>query len=166
MKKIFWLGAMVCALGMMIACEDDNTQSENEELIVGIWDVQSLYWWMHDITDETYAEETNYVDDSSYSGYDAVEFNRDGTSRWYMSDRMVHNGGFDNPYKTFNWQIKGDSLFVYAGETIAYNPWECFAIQTLDGSKMVIESYYNNGHAEYSHHHLEQIKRYSLNRRQ
>ena len=29
MKKLFYLGAMVCALGMMTACKSDNKNNEN-----------------------------------------------------------------------------------------------------------------------------------------
>lgn len=139
-----------------------TTPQTYADLIVGRWEVQSYYWWDHDITTETYAESTCSPSDSIYIGYDSIEFNSDGNSRWHMNDKWVHDGMYDNPYKTFEWRISGDTLLVspnWVEDNISK-----YTIKELNNTNLVIENYWNNGHEEYSHHHLEQIERYTLKR--
>jgi hypothetical protein len=95
-------------------------------------------------------------------GYDAAEFYADGTTRWHMSDKYVHDGMFTDPYRHFEWRISGDSLFVstnwFEGSVLKY------AIKELNNETLVIEQYTNNGHSEYSHHHWEQTQCYTFKR--
>ena len=63
---------------------------------------------------------------------------------------------YDDPYATFNWQIVDDTLII-ASELK-------YAIKELNKNDLVIEEYANNGGEEYSHHHWEQIHRYTLKR--
>ena len=142
----------------MTGC-DPVEHSKYEKLIVGKWEVNTYYHWHHDFTDESLSyEETITPSDTNYIGYDSMEFNTDGTTLWHMSDRYVHDGMFDNPYRTFTWQISDDTLMVNS-------EWK-YAIKELNNEKLVIEEYVNNGHEEYGHHHWEQIHRYTLNRAQ
>ena len=159
MKKILFLCTAVLAFVALTACKDENN---NADLIVGRWEVQSYYWWDHDITTETYAEGTSSPSDSIYIGYDSIEFNSDGSSRWHMSNCWVQGDMYDNPYRTFEWRISGDALLVspnWVEDNISK-----YTIKELNNANLVIENYSNNEHEEYSHHHREQIERYTLKR--
>lgn len=156
MKNLTLFCMVILGIVAMTACKPKEKTS-NKELIVGKWEVKTYYHWCHDFTNENLSyEESANLPDTNYVGYDAVKFNADGTSRWHMSDLYVQQGMYDNPYRTFNWQIREDTLIV------SYD-WK-FTIKELNIEKLVIESYINNGHEEYSHHHLEQTHRYTLKR--
>ena len=156
MKNLNLICVLFISLIAMGACKPKEKTSY-KELIVGKWEVKKYYTWYHDFTDESLSfEETTTLPDTSYQGYDMIEFNADGTSLWHMSDRYVQQGMFDNPYRTFNWQISDDSLIVHS-------EWK-YAIKELNTENLVIEEYVNNGHEEYGHHHWEQTHRYTLKR--
>lgn len=159
MKKTLIIFAILFAIVAMIACND---KTEYKDLIVGKWEVQTYYHWFHDFTAETYEDGTCSPSDTNYIGYDSVEFDADGISHWHMNDRYVQGGMFTDPIRHFNWCISEDSLFVYTG-TLENAMWK-FAIKELDGENLVVEEYKNNGHSEYSHHHWEQIQRYTFKR--
>ena len=145
----------------MVSCNKNNPK--NEELIVGKWDVQTYHSWVHDFTLDTHQEVTcTPATDPNYVGYDAAEFYADGTTRWHMSDKYVHDGMFTDPYRDFEWRINGDSLFVstnWAADDVAR-----YAIKELNNETFVIEQYTNNEHSEYSHHHWEQTQCYTFKR--
>ena len=156
MKNLNLICVLFISLIAMGACKPKEKTSY-KELIVGKWEVKKYYTWYHDFTDESLSfEETTTLPDTSYQGYDMIMFNADGTSLWHMSDRYVQQGMFDNPYRTFYWQISEDSLIVQS-------EWK-YAIKELNTENLVIEEYVNNGHEEYGHHHWEQIHRYNLER--
>ena len=145
----------------MVSCNKNN--QSKEELIVGKWDVQTYHGWFHDFTLDTHQDVTfTPATDTNYVGYDAAEFYADGTTRWHMSDKYVHDGMFTDPYRHFEWRISGDSLFVSTnwsdGSVLKY------AIKELNNETLVIEQYTNNGHSEYSHHHWEQTQCYTFKR--
>ena len=145
----------------MVSCNKNN--QSKEELIVGKWDVMTYHGWFHDITLDTSQDITcTPATDTNYVGYDAAEFYADGTTRWHMSDKYVHDGMFTDPYRHFEWRISGDSLFVstnwFEGSVLKY------AIKELNNETLVIEQYTNNGHPEYSHHHWEQTQCYTFKR--
>lgn len=160
MKKTLLLCTALIVLTAMTACRNKDTFGY-DELIVGKWEVTSFYHWSHDFTDESLSEEVTYtLPDSNYVGYDSTEFNTDGTMRWHRNDRYVEQGLFADPYVQANWHISGDTLFF------GYEDPMVFTIKQLNSENLVIENYTNNGHPEYSHHHLEQIKRYTFKRAQ
>ena len=145
----------------MVSCNKNN--QSKEELIVGKWDVMTYHGWFHDFTLDTHQDVTcTPATDTNYVGYDAAEFYADGTTRWHMSDKYVHDGMFTDPYRHFEWRISGDSLFVSTnwsdGSVLKY------AIKELNNETLVIEQYTNNGHSEYSHHHWEQTQCYTFKR--
>lgn len=156
LKKTSVLLFVAAALFTFSACKEDYS-----ELVVGQWEVKTAYHWSHDFTDESLSwEETLTPTDSNYIGYDSLEFYANGTMRWHMNDLYCANGMFDNPNVSYEWRIDGDSLLLS-------HDWvnvDKYAIKTLDKKNLVIEQYTNNEHEEYSHHHLEQIHRYTLNR--
>lgn len=155
MKNLYLICTLLIALVAMTAC--DPKKPSNEELILGKWEVKTYYHMYHDFTDENCSFEASYtLPDTTYVGYDSIEFNNDGTSQWHMSDLYVSSGMFTDPYKHFNWIIRDDSLIV--------NCQDKYAIKELNSENLVIEEYVNNGHEEYSHHHWEQIHRYTLKR--
>jgi len=162
MKKTIMLCATLFALIAMTAC-GDKEKPGYKDLIAGKWEVQTYYHWTHDLTAESLpVEETFILPDTMYQGYDSAVFNADGTTRWHMSDLWVSQGMFSYHYRDFEWRIKGDSLFV-SPDWVADNILK-YAIKKLDSENLVIEEYTNNGHADYSHHHLEQIHRYTFRR--
>ena len=145
----------------MVSCNKNN--QSKEELIVGKWDVMTYHGWFHDFTLDTSQDITcTPATDTNYVGYDAAEFYANGTTRWHMSDKYVHDGMFTDPYRHFEWRINGDSLFVstnwFEGSVLKY------AIKELNNETLVIEQYTNNGHPEYSHHHWEQTQCYTFKR--
>ena len=145
----------------MVSCNKNN--QNNEELIIGKWDVMTYHSRLHDFTLGTDQDVTcTPATDTNYVGYDAAEFYADGTTRWHMSDKYVHDGMFTEPYRHFEWRISGDSLFVstnwFEGSVLKY------AIKELNNETLVIEQYTNNGHSEYSHHHWEQTQCYTFKR--
>jgi hypothetical protein len=157
MKKILLCTTLI-ALTAMTACSNKDTFGY-DELIVGKWEVSSYYHWCHDFTDESLSGDVTYtLPDTNYIGYDSVEFNADGTMRWHMNDLYVSQGMYSDPYRNFKWHVNGDSLFI-ENET-------SFEIKVLNSENLAIEYYTNNGHPEYSHHHLEQINRYTFKRTQ
>ena len=167
MKKAFVILIVAMAATAMVSCKKDNTNNNDKpdykELVVGKWDVQTYHYWMHDFTMDTYEDATyTPATDTNYRGYDAAEFYSDGTTRWHMSDLYVHDGMYTEPYRHFEWRISGDSLFVspnwLEGSVLKY------AIKELNKETLVIEQYTNNGHPEYSHHHLEQTHCYTFKR--
>lgn len=145
----------------MVSCNKNN--QSKEELIVGKWDVMTYHGWFYDFTLDTSQDITcTPTTDTNYVGYDAAEFYADGTTRWHMSDKYVHDGMFTDPYRHFEWRINGDSLFVstdWAADNVAR-----YAIKELNNETLVIEQYTNNGHPEYSHHHWEQTQCYTFKR--
>ena len=156
MKNLYLICTLLIALVAMTAC--DPKKPSNEELILGKWEVKTYYHMYHDFTDENCSFESSYtLPDTTYVGYDSIEFNNDGTSLWHMSDLYVSSGMFTDPYKHFNWIIRDDSLIVNYCQ-------DKYAIKELNSENLVIEEYVNNGHEEYSHHHWEQIHRYTLKR--
>lgn len=157
MKKNLLLGALLCALGMFAACGD----KDNSSLIVGKWEVQNIHYVVDDHTAGTHNEYTLNATDSTYIGYDTVEFDADGTTRWHLNDRYVQEGMYPYSYRDFNWYIKGDSLIVWV--EFESNRWFTFDIKELDGKKLVVEEYYDKPE-EYSHHHLEGTNRYTFKR--
>ena len=158
MKKILIFCTTLIALSAMTACRNKDTFGY-DELIVGKWEVASFYHWSHDFTDESLSGEVTYtLPDSNYVGYDSAEFNADGTMRWHRNDRYVDQGLFADSYVQYNWHISGETLYI-GNET-------GFVIKVLNSENLVIENYTNNEHPEYSHHHLEQINRYTFKRAQ
>jgi hypothetical protein len=158
MRKILILCTALIALTAITACRNKDTFGY-DELIIGKWEVTSFYHWNHDFTDESLSGEVTYtLPDSNYIGYDSAEFNADGTMRWHRNDRYVSGGMFTDPYVQYNWHISSDTLYI-GNET-------GFEIKILNSENLVIENYTNNGHPEYSHHHLEQISRYTFKRAQ
>ena len=158
MKNTFLVDIAILSLvavAATTACSPDS-----KELIVGNWDVQSVYSVVDDHTAGTHEEATRTPSDANYVGYDEVEFNADGTSRWHMSARYYRDGMFDEPYKDFNWHLTGDSLFVYRDG--AEDAWVGFGIKELDRNILVIESYSNNEYPRYNQHHIETTVRYTL----
>ena len=104
MKKLLTLSTVLLVLAVMTACS-----KKNDKLIVGKWEVTTYYHWDHDLTDESLSEETTFtLPDTSYVGYDWVEFRADGTTLWHMSDLWVHDGMFTDPYRDFEWRTSGD----------------------------------------------------------
>lgn len=150
------------ALIAMTAC-GDKEKPGYKDLIAGKWAVKTYYYGCHDFTDESLSGEVTYtLPDTNYQGYDSAAFNANGTTRWHRSDRWVSQGMYSDPYSNFEWRIDGDSLFVptnWVADNISK-----YAIKKLDGENLVIEEYLNNGHPDYSHHHLEQIHRYTFRR--
>ena len=163
MKKSVILCAVVFALTAMTGC-GDKEKPGYKDLIVGQWEVTTYYHWYHDFTDESLSEVTYTLPDTTYQGYDAAMFNADGTTRWHMSDRWVSQGMYTDPYRNFEWRIDGDTLLV-SPDWVADNISK-YAIKKLDNTTLVIEKYLNNEHPEYSHHHWEQIHRYTFRRMQ
>ena len=158
MKKVFAIMIVAAFVTTMVSCNKNN--QSKEELIVGKWDVQTYHCWLHDFTMDTYEDATyTPATDTNYRGYDAAEFYSDGTT---LSDLYVHDGMYTEPYRHFEWRISGDSLFVSTnwsdGSVLKY------AIKELNNETLVIEQYTNNGHSEYSHHHLEQTHCYTFKR--
>lgn len=165
MKKLFvisTLAASLIALAALTSCGGKDN-SGYKELIAGKWVVKSYYHWYHDFTDESLSNERTYtLSDTNYIGYDSAEFNTNGTMRWHMNDRYVSSGMFSDPYINYEWRIKGDSLFVspnWVADNIAK-----YAIKELNSEALVIEQHLDNEHPEYSHHHWEQIHRYTFSR--
>ncbi|MBO6023779.1 MAG: hypothetical protein J6P83_02880 [Bacteroidales bacterium] len=161
MKKVLAMMIVAAFVTTMVSCNKNN--QSKEELIVGKWDVQTYHCWLHDFTMDTYEDATyTPATDTNYRGYDAAEFYSDGTTRWHMSDLYVHDGMYTEPYRHFEWRNSGDSLFVstnwFEGSVLKY------AIKELNNETLVIEQYTNNGHPEYSHHHLEQTQCYTFKR--
>ena len=61
--KLFLLGAMVCALGMMTACKcvTANENANDSNLLLGEWQcVESAIMWNYDEEGEEYAVESDY----------------------------------------------------------------------------------------------------------
>ena len=161
MKKVLAMMIVAAFVTTMVSCNKNN--QSKEELIVGKWDVQTYHSWVHDFTLDTHQDVTcTPATDPNYVGYDAAEFYADGTTRWHMSDKYVHDGMFTEPYKYFEWRINGDSLFVSTDWTT--DDVARYAIKELDNETLVIELYTNNEHPEYSHHHLEQTQCYTFKR--
>lgn len=151
---------MVAIVAMaMVSC---NKGSNYQEQIVGKWEVKTYHLWIHDLNDEdpwamgdSYSrEETWNLPDTNYSGYDAAEFNADGTMRWHMTDRMVIEGGYADPYINANWYISGDSLMI--DETK-------YAIKEINDGSLVIEDYYRVNSYQ-SHHGWERTNCYAFER--
>ena len=161
MKKVLAMMIVAAFVTTMVSCNKNNPK--NEELIVGKWDVQTYHSWVHDFTLDTHQDVTcTPATDPNYVGYDAAEFYADGTTRWHMSDKYVHDGMFTEPYKYFEWRINGDSLSVSTNWT--ENDVARYAIKELNNETLVIEQYTNNEHSEYSHHHWEQTQCYTFKR--
>lgn len=161
MKKVFAIMIVAAFVTSMVSCNKNTPKKE--ELIVGKWDVLTYHSWLHDFTLDTYQDVTfTPATDTNYVGYDAAEFYAEGTTRWHMSDKYVHDGMFADPYRHFEWRINGDSLFVSI-DWVADNVTR-YAIKELNNETLVIELYTNNEHPEYSHHHLEQTQCYTFKR--
>ena len=161
MKKVFAIMIVAAFVTTMVSCNKNNPK--NEELIVGKWDVQTYHSWVHDFTLDTHQDVTcTPATDPNYVGYDAAEFYADGTTRWHMSDKYVHDGMFTDPYRDFEWRINGDSLFV--STNLEADDVARYAIKELNNGTLVIEQYTNNEHSEYSHHHWEQTQCYTFKR--
>ncbi|MBP5516114.1 MAG: hypothetical protein J6X86_04100 [Bacteroidales bacterium] len=159
-SKIFFMACIAfVSLALITACGNDDT--DYDEQIVGKWEVQNIHYTVDDHTAGTHNEYTVNATDSIYIGYDTVEFNADGTTRWHMNDRYVQQGMFPYSYWDFNWYIKGDSLIVWFESK--EHRWVTFEIKELDNKNLVVEKYYNNPE-EYSHHHLEGTDRYTFKR--
>ena len=141
---------------------NDQDDPSNTEQLIGNWDVQSYYLWIHDLTDEdpwvtdgSYShEETWNLPDTNYVGYDAIEFNADGTLRWHMSELMVQEGAFTDPYVEANWFLNGDSLIINTTK---------YAITKPDEETLIIEDYFRVDSYQ-GHHGWERINRYTLKR--
>lgn len=162
MKKIITtLLATLFALVAMTSC-GDKEKPDYKDLIVGQWEVTTYYHWNHDFTDESISETTCTLPDTTYQGYDSAKFNANGTTRWHMCDLWVSQGSYSDPYRSFEWRIDDDSLLV-SPNWVADNISK-YAIKKLDRENLVIEEYTNNGHADYNHHHREQIHRYTFRR--
>ena len=161
MKKVFAIMIVAAFVTTLVSCNKNNPK--NEELIVGKWDVQTYHSWVHDFTLDTHQDVTcTPATDTNYVGYDAAEFYADGTTRWHMSDKYVHDGMFTDPYRLFEWRINGDSLSV--STNLEADDVARYAIKELNDETLVIEQYTNNEHLEYSHHHWEQTQCYTFKR--
>ena len=157
MKKINLLVALF-AIATMTACHNDP---DYNELIVGKWDLQKIHYIVDDHTNGTHNDYTDLTTDTNYVGYNTVEFNANGTTRWHMNDRYVQDGMYDYTYRDFNWYITGDSLIIWCENMD--NRWFSFEIKELDRTSLVVEEYYNHP-AEYSHPHLEGTDCYTFKR--
>ena len=141
---------------------NDQDDPSNTEQLIGNWDVQSYYLWIHDLTDEdpwvndgSYShEETWNLPDTNYVGYDAIEFNADGTLRWHMSDLMAQEGAFTDPYVEANWFLNGESLIINTTK---------YTITKPDEETLIIEDYFRVNSYQ-GHHGWERINRYTLRR--
>ena len=155
MKKYFW----TCAIILMLAACDSN--NEGDDPIVGKWYILSVRHEMTDHTAGTYDDRTIFSTNSNYIGYDTIDFDADGNSRWHMNDRYVSDGMFTDPYRYFNWYRTGDSLIVW--KEFIENRMFAFEIKELSNSTLVVEEYYDKPE-EYSHHHIEGTDCYTLKR--
>ena len=74
MKIVFMLGAMVCALGMMVACKSGTANERiDETLLVGQWD------FVYEINDWKASDGAIYdTCDTNCSPYLGIEFTDDG----------------------------------------------------------------------------------------
>lgn len=133
----------------------------NDELVVGKWAVENCRVVVDDHTDGTHSDVTTTPADTTYIGYDTVEFKSDGTTRWHMNDRYVAGGMYSSPYRDFNWYVTGDSLIVWAESY--ENRMFAFEIKTLDRGALIVEQH-STTPEEYGHHHLEQTLCYTFGR--
>ena len=163
MKKTLMVCAAMFTLATMTACGGkDIGGNEYNELIVGHWDVTTYHLWVNDLYNgrswpDGYSQDVTYnLPDTSYSGYDAVEFNADGTMRWHMNDRMVSEGGYSDPYVNGNWTVRLDSLITNDTR---------YGIKQLDSETLVIEDYYKVSSYQ-NHHGWERINHYTFRRGQ
>ena len=141
MKKLFLFGALLCALGMFVACGD----KDNSNLIVGKWDVQTYHFLQRDFYQDTSwirDEATFNLPDTSYIGYDAAEFFADGTMCWHMNDNYYGYYGheYPEPYLTLRWWIEDDRLLLERGpDSLGHVKWD-YKIKELDKKNLVIET--------------------------
>ena len=156
MTKSLSIYVAICALAVLTSCSRDRSN-----LIVGKWAVQSVHYVIDDHTAGTHDDYTRLATDTSYVGYDTIDFNDNGTTRWHMNDRYFHNGLFAENHRDFSYLVSDDSLFVYVGTMDSI--WQAYAITQLDRKALAFESYRNTP-AEYSHHHIKQTESYTLRR--
>jgi hypothetical protein len=155
MKKTTFICMVILGIIALSACKPGNVKPDFEKQIVGKWEVKSCYHWYHDLTDEIWSSEESFtLPDTNYIGYDAIEFNADGTLRWHMSDLMVQEGAFTDPYVEANWFLHGDSLIINTTK---------YAITKPDEETLIIEDYFRVNSYQ-GHHGWERINRYTLKR--
>lgn len=99
MKKTLWLtGAILLFMALSFtSCEDDKTP---EELLIGMWDMESEHWT--DYEDGVQVDEDTYDYDE---GEGAISFLEGGTGKIY------DEGEVDD---TFTWEVSGDILTISA----------------------------------------------------
>lgn len=135
MKKLTLI-SMILGIALLSACKPNY-----DELILGQWDVYTLHDVFNNLTDSIHHEKTYYPQtDSLYPGCDAAEFKSDGTVRLHMSAFYVAQNRTENPYRSYQWRIIGDTLYLSQdyNNSIVYP----YAIQELNDETLVIE-YYN-----------------------
>lgn len=167
MKKILIsiVAAFIAFVATSACKEEKDTQSGNDNdnaveasQIVGKWDVQCVHFVRDDYTSGEHYEIYHYTDDTiAGPNYDSIDFDADGTSRWYMCESYRQSCGATDPYMVFSWHVGGDSLFVSS-----YNN---FFIKEVDSVALVIESYRKNTYPDYGHHVFEESESWTLKRK-
>ena len=118
MKKIFLLGAMVCALGMMTACKS-GTENENidETLLVGQWD------FVYEINDWKASDGAIYdTCDSECSPLLGIEFTNDGKFIYtFVNGTMDFSDGLfsvetDTILQSFQYQVANGTIVLSDGD--------------------------------------------------
>lgn len=118
MKKIFLLGAMVCAIGMMTACKS-GTGNENidETLLVGQWD------FVYEINDWKASDGAIYdTCDSECSPLLGIEFTNDGKCTYTFEDETMDfsDGNFsvemDTILLSFQYHIADGTIVLSDGD--------------------------------------------------
>ena len=146
MKKVFMLGAMVCALGMMaVSCSKDN-----EELIVGKWRIHSTEGYAVEQTvgdvGDAFPEDTVIYED--HWGW---LFNADGTGYSYEI-----TNGTEKVMTDLTYSVDGDSLHIAYSNCLRLDlgidkltsrklrlAWRAM-ISDIDGNAMGYVSFYWN----------------------
>ena len=118
MKKIFLLGAMVCAIGMMTACKS-GTGNENidETLLVGQWD------FVYEINDWKASDGAIYdTCDPECSPLLGIEFTNDGKCTYTFEDETMDfsDGNFsvemDTILQSFQYHIADGTIVLSDGD--------------------------------------------------
>ena len=118
MKKIFLLGAMVCALGMMTACKSGTANERiDETLLVGQWD------FVYEINDWKTSDGAIYdTCDSECSPLLGIEFTNDGKCTYTFEDETMDfsDGNFSVEMDTillpFQYHITDGTIVLSDGD--------------------------------------------------
>ena len=118
MKKIFLLGAMVCAIGMMTACKSvTGNENIDETLLVGQWD------FVYEINDWKASDGAIYdTCDSECSPLLGIEFTNDGKCTYTFEDETMDfsDGNFsvemDTILQSFQYHIADGTIVLSDGD--------------------------------------------------